>query len=329
MTVVPSARVAIIMRTRNRSLLLDRAIRDVLAQSFTDWLLVLVNDGGRTSEVDPVVEKYRDDLGDRVLVIHHEVGRGMEAASNAGIKASDSEYIAVHDDDDKWHPDFLARTVAHLEATDDAGAAVRTEIVYERIVGESVEEISREIFCADVRAITLFDTLRHNRCVPISLLYRRALHDEVGYFDEDLDVVGDWEFQLRVLQSHRIGFIDGEPLAFWHQRRESTGDLGNSVIVSDTAHQDFDRDVREKHLRSYVSESGLGALLYITKHQDREAHHFHNRQNYSEGLLRELIDRSARSEERLRLLEEAISDASLVSLLRRRYRRLKDRLLQR
>lgn len=329
MTVLPSARVAIVMRTRNRSLLLDRAIRDVLAQSFTNWLLVLVNDGGRTSEVDPVVEKYSSELGDRVLVIHHEHGRGMEAASNAGIKASGSEYIAVHDDDDKWHPDFLASTVAHLDATDDAGAAVRTEIVYERIVGGAVEEISREIFCPDVRAITLFDTLRHNRCVPISLLYRRSLHEEVGYFDEDLDVVGDWEFQLRVLQSHRIGFIDSEPLAFWHQRRESTGDLGNSVIVSDTAHQDFDRDVREKHLRSYVSEAGLGALLYITKHQDREAHHFHNRQDYSEGLLRELIDRSARAEERLRLLEEAISDASLVSLLRRRYRRAKDRLLKR
>src|SRR5919112_1932342 len=107
MTVMPSARVAIVMRTRNRSLLLDRAIRDVLAQSFTDWLLVLVNDGGRTGEVDPVVEKYSSELGDRVLVIHHEVGRGMEAASNAGIKASGSEYIAVHDDDDKWHPDFL------------------------------------------------------------------------------------------------------------------------------------------------------------------------------------------------------------------------------
>ncbi|MDQ0620072.1 glycosyltransferase family 2 protein [Arthrobacter globiformis] len=64
MTVTPSARVAIVMRTRNRSLLLDRAIRDVLAQSFTDWLLVLVNDGGRTSEVDPVVEKYSDELGE-------------------------------------------------------------------------------------------------------------------------------------------------------------------------------------------------------------------------------------------------------------------------
>ncbi|MBP3036083.1 glycosyltransferase family 2 protein [Arthrobacter sp. zg-ZUI100] len=314
------------MRTRNRSLLLDRAIRDVLAQSFSDWLLVLVNDGGQRSEVDPVVEKYRPQLGDRLLLLHHEIGRGMEAASNAGIRASASQYIAVHDDDDQWHPEFLTRTVNHLETTTDAGAAVRTEIVYERIDGGDIVEVSREIFCPDIRAITLFDTLRHNRCVPISLLHRRSLHETVGYFDEDLDVVGDWEFQLRVLQAHTIGFIDGEPLAFWHQRRESSGDLGNSVIVSDTAHHDFDRNVRDKHLRNYVSEAGLGALLYLSKYQDQEANHFHDRQNYSEGLLRELVDRSGRTEERLRLLEESISDASFVSLVRRRYRRMKDRL---
>lgn len=328
-TVKPSASVAIVMRTRNRPLLLDRAINDVLGQSFTEWILVIVNDGGSADTVDKMVDRYRMALDGRIHVLHNEVGKGMEAASNAGIKAVESEFIVVHDDDDKWHPEFLARTVASLRGSDASGTAVRTEIVYERILGDTIEEISREIFAPDVRDITLLDTLRYNRCVPISLLYRRSLHEAVGYFDEDLDVVGDWEFQLRVLQAHRIDFLDSAPLAFWHQRRESTGDLGNSVIVSDTAHQDFDRKVREKHLREHVSEAGLGALLYLTKHQDREANHFHDRQTYSEGLLRELIEQSARTEERLRLLEESISDASLVSLVRRRYRQFKHRHLRR
>jgi hypothetical protein len=135
----------------------------------------------------------------------------------------------------------------------------------------------------------------------------------VGHYDETLDVVGDWEFQLRMLQRRTIGFIDGEPLLFWHQRRETTRDLGNSVIVADSAHQTFGRAVREKHLREHVSEVG----------------HFHDRQPYSEGLLGELVESSARKEERLRSLEEAINDASLASLLRRRYRRAKDRLRKR
>lgn len=322
MATEPPASVAVIMRTRNRVLLLDRAVQDVLAQTFTDWLLVIVNDGGEASEVDAVVARYREGLAGRVIVVHHEVCGGMEAASNAGIGAADSEFITVHDDDDTWHPDFLKRTTDHLRTTGDAGVAVRTEIVYERIEKNRIDEIGREIFQPDIRAITLFDAIRYNRCVPISLLYRRSVHDSVGYYDENLDVVGDWEFQLRLLQGHRIGFIDGEPRAFWHQRRDATGDLGNSVWVRDAAHEIFDRNVREGHLRSYVSEAGLGALLYLTKHQDQEADHFHRRLTYSEGLLRELIERTAR-------LEEAISDASLVSLLRRRYRRAKARLTKR
>ncbi|WP_211879557.1 glycosyltransferase family 2 protein [Pseudarthrobacter albicanus] len=318
--------VAIIMRTRNRAVLLDRAVRDVLAQTFTNWMLVVVNDGGNASEVDSVIERHRRHLDGRVRILNHQVSRGMEAASNAGIAGSESEFIAIHDDDDTWHPDFLQRTVDHLRTADDAGVGVRTEIVYERLEEDLIQEVSREIFEPEVRAITLFDTLRSNRCVPISLLYRRSVHDSVGYYDEDLDVVGDWEFQLRMLQGHHLGFIDGAPLAFWHQRREATGDLGNSVIASDFAHLNFDRTVREKYLRNYAAEVGLGGLLYLTKHQDAEIEHFHRRQTYSEGLLRELIERSARTEERLRSLEESISDASLVSFLRRRYRRAKDRL---
>ena len=326
-SVLPS--VAIIMRSRNRSVLLDRALRDVLSQSVTQWTLVVVNDGGDRQEVDPVVDRYRSQLGDRILVIHHDTALGMEAASNAGIKASDSEFIAIHDDDDEWHPAFLERTLAYLHQHDDAGVAVRTELVYERIADGKIEEISREIFQPQLQSVTLFDTLRHNRCVPISVLYRRSVHDQIGFYDESLSVVGDWEFQLRLLQRHTLGFLGEEPLAFWNQRKEATGDLGNSVITGDAEHKRLDLMVRELHLKEHVGESGLGSLLYQTAYQQREFDLLHERHNYSEDLLRQIFESNNRLTERVQLLEEAVNDASLVSLVRRRYRRLKHRLLRR
>ncbi|MHA7275513.1 glycosyltransferase family 2 protein [Arthrobacter sp. HLT1-21] len=329
MTTASPASVAIIMRSRNRSLLLDRALRDVLNQTVSDWTLVVVNDGGDRAEVDPVVDRYRAQLGGRVQVIHHDAALGMEAASNAGIRATDSEFIAIHDDDDEWHPAFLERTLAHLAQHDDAGVAVRTEIVYERILDGTIEEVGREIFLPEMRSVTLFDTLRHNRCVPISVLYRRSIHDQIGYYDESLSVVGDWEFQLRLLRHHTLGFLGAEPLAFWNQRREATGDLGNSVIIDDADHKLLDRKVREQHLKEYAGRSGLGSLLYQTAYQQREFDHLHERQNYSEDLLRQILDANRQLSERMRVLEEAISDASLVSLARRRYRRLKDRVTRR
>jgi hypothetical protein len=84
--------------------------------------------------------------------------------------------------------------------------------------------------------------------------------------------------------------------------------------------------VRERHLNEYVATHGLGALLYLAGAGKEQADHLHQRLNYSEELLHDLQFRAGRMEESLRNLEAAVSDASLVSLLRRRYRRLKDRL---
>jgi len=140
-------------------------------------------------------------------VLHDEESVGKEAGSNQGIQASSSAYVGIHDDDDSWHPNFLARTVAHLERESDAGVAVRTEIVWEQVAGDKIVELGCETFGPDIHEFTLFELIRHNRVVPISMLYRRSVHDEIGYYREDLGEVGDWEFNLRLAVGHRLGFL--------------------------------------------------------------------------------------------------------------------------
>lgn len=263
--------VVVVMRTRDRPLLLARALADVCAQTFPDWHVVVVDDGGDAAEVDRLVKECPGLTG-RVTVLHNAVTRGMEAASNQGVGALDAEFVAIHDDDDTWHPAFLERTVAHLRTTDDVAVAVRTEIVWESIDGDVVEERGREVFHPDVHSFTLFDLLRTNRFVPISLLYRRRLHEDIGPFREDLPVVGDWEFHLRLAQSgHAVGFLDGEPLAFWHQRPEAGGTDANSVFDRSDEHLGHDLEVRDAALRDYVRQHGAGGLLYVTKYFQRES----------------------------------------------------------
>lgn len=322
---VGPAEVAIITRTKNRPVLLRRAVQDVLAQKFSNWHLIIVNDGGEVAEVDAIVAAATG-LNNRVTVLHHARSLGMEAASNAGIESSESEFLSIHDDDDTWHPEFLAQTVEYLRTHDDAGVGVRTEIVLEEIDGSRIEETGRVLFAEDVSSLVLGDALRYNRCVPISLLYRRDVHTLVGGYDETLNAVGDWEFLLRLLQQHTLGFIDGEPLAFWHHRHGAQGTEGNSVLTGKEEHQRFDKLVRDRYLQDYVKQHGLGGVLFLAGEGKAQADHLHQRLNYSEELLHELRERAIRSEERMTALENSISDASLVSLLRRRYRRLKGRL---
>ena len=329
LTALPSATVAIIMRTKNRTLLLNRGISDVLKQTYADWVLLIVNDGGSPRPVDDLVAKYSEEARGRIHVVHNPSSLGMEAASNAGIRATDSTFLAIHDDDDEWRQDFLQSTVACLKGSDDQGVMVRTDIVYERIIGDRIEIVGREPFAADVSEITLFDLLRHNRGVPISFLYRRSVHEHIGYYNESLPVVGDWEFHLRFASRFTVHFMEGEARAYWNQRREATGDMGNSVIARGEDHRKYDLQVREQYLKDYVESYGVGALLYLTKLQDRQSHEFHVRADQAERKLEEIIDVMHRQNARLERLEAAISDASLVSLLRRRYRRIKERVFHR
>ena len=253
------------MRTKDRPLFLARALGDVFAQTYQGFQVVVVNDGGRPEEVDAVLARLPEKFRARVSLVNHVHSQGMEAASNAGIKSYDSEYISIHDDDDLWHPEFLQRTVDHLKNCSDAGVVARTNIRYEEIVGDEIRETGSEPFWADIQQISLGEMLQVNRAVPISFLYRRSLHEELGYYDERMVVCGDWEFNLRVLSRHPVGFLDGEPLAFWSQRPAAGGADANSIFDKAEDHRRFDRLVRDEYLRRDAANGGLGTLLEVSR----------------------------------------------------------------
>lgn len=256
--------VSIVMRTKDRPVLLKRAIADVARQLFADWELIIVNDGGDPAVVDNLVARAESALAGRARVLHNTTSLGMEHASNAAIEASSGEFVCIHDDDDTWHPTFLQRTVATLRDNPQlGGVAVRTEIILERIVGQRVEEIGREAAWPDIHQFSLTELMSQNIAVPIGCLYRRCVIDELGGFRSDLPVVGDWEFHLRLAVAYDVAYLDGVPLAFWHQRRSQGGVLGNSVFAGADDHAYFDLKVRDEYLRDYAAKNGVGALLFI------------------------------------------------------------------
>lgn len=84
-TTTTHATVAVVMRTKNRLLLLHRALSSVLFQTHTAWHLYLVNDGGNQPELERTLALYRPLFGNRLSVLHHSTSQGMEAASNAAL----------------------------------------------------------------------------------------------------------------------------------------------------------------------------------------------------------------------------------------------------
>jgi glycosyltransferase involved in cell wall biosynthesis len=244
--------VSILMRTKNRPLMLPRALRSVLSQSFRNWHLCLVNDGGDAAAVARAVGEQSAALDGRITLIHHAESLGMEAASNRALEAAEGEFIVTHDDDDTWHPDFLARAVGFLSAPANAayvGVVTDSRIVWERIVGDQIIEDEQEPFPSHGTNIELRRVLGGNSFPPISLLLRRAAVLRVGAFNADMPVLGDWEFNLRAMALGDFGFI-GEPLAYYHQRREPCEpDYGNTVIAGTADHQRYDVLLRNSIIR--------------------------------------------------------------------------------
>lgn len=281
-----TGRVAVVVRTKDRPQLLRRALADVDAQTFTDYVVVVVNDCGEPAAVDAVVAAAPAGVRGRTVVLHRTASTGMESASNAGLAATASEFCCIHDDDDLWEPGFLERTVAYLDAHPTIPmVAVRVVIRFEKEVDGVLVETDRVPLFGDLAGITIQDLLVTNRVVPIGLLYRRSLHDDVGGYDESLPVVGDWDFNVRVAARYEIGLLD-EPLAYWCQRPTASGAAANSVFGSHDRHRAFDLKIRAEAIRDHLAQGASLAPYYFQAHLAREVmRHVDQRLDHLETMV--------------------------------------------
>jgi len=232
--------VAIITRTQNRPLLLRRCIRSVLAQTFDDWVQVVVNDGGNPKDVARVVEEFRPAHNGRIVVYNHVKSRGMEAASNTGIKRSRSRYVAFLDDDDTWDEKFLAEMTAALETASETivkGVVCQTGIVKETIEHGEIAQETPIPFNTNLRSIQLSELIRANRFTNNAFLYERDVYQKIGMYKENMEALGDWEFNIRFFLNYDAVVIPKQ-LAHWHWRMgvAAPADV-NSVHAAKDPHQ--------------------------------------------------------------------------------------------
>ena len=268
-------RVAVIMRTKDRPLLLMRAIDSVINQTFSDWVLIVVNDGGNPAPVRQLLDERRAALEGRFMLINNPTSTGMENASNAGIANSASEFVVIHDDDDSWDPCFLERCVTHLDVVSPeiGGVVTHATVIIEEILdGGSVIERDRFPY-KNIEAVDLPKLIVENQFPPISFLFRRSVINVVGHFDGKLPVLGDWDFHLRVAKRFQIDVVQ-EPLALYHHRVKNTdGDYGNTVVAGEGRHRVQRSYFINEHMRNAIDgaarEGGFsdGEMLLLGEFQ--------------------------------------------------------------
>ena len=183
----PPPLVTVLLPTYNRRAFLPAAIRSIRDQTFQDWRLLVVNDGGE--DVSDVVAGF----GDPRIEWHDRPHLGKAAALNYGLGLVRSKYVAYMDDDDLVFPDHLAELVAFAERED-------AEFVYsdtwEVQIAPDGREIRRRI---ENEADVSFDDIRfHNRINHKQILHTKRLADEAGPYDERLRILIDYDYIRRL-----------------------------------------------------------------------------------------------------------------------------------
>jgi glycosyltransferase involved in cell wall biosynthesis len=196
--------VSVIIPVYNRPAELRRAIRSVLAQSYADFELIVVDDAS-SENIAAVVE----DIGDsRVRLIHKTVNQGAASARNTGIEAATGRWVAFLDSDDEWLPHKLERQVERL-----AGRPGGARICCSGYVILHIQERrAREFRPSDWHGTARQLVWGCNLSPGSTLVAERACFDQIGLFDVTLRRFEDWDWLLRYLRHYPIS-IEPDVLA--------------------------------------------------------------------------------------------------------------------
>tara|TARA_B100000378_G_scaffold23137_1_gene17858 strand:- start:135 stop:1124 length:990 start_codon:yes stop_codon:yes gene_type:complete len=207
-------KISVVMPVYNVQAYVAEAIQSVLAQTFTDFELIVVDDGGQDGSME-IVHSFYDN---RIRIVT-QANRGLAGARNSGIAAACAPYIALLDSHDRWHPDKLGLHYLHLTSDRSIGVSFSGSRMIDQVGNELAVSMHPKL--TDIRPE---DILRRNPVGNGSTpVLRRTAIDAAMYshaqepwrkcwFDESLRQSEDIDLWLRLSAAHGVRFegIAGE-----------------------------------------------------------------------------------------------------------------------
>jgi glycosyltransferase involved in cell wall biosynthesis len=202
--------VSVIMPTYNRVAEIKGSIQSVLDQSFKDFELVIVNDGG-TDAVKEVVDSFGSK---KIKYYKLERNKGLSGALNEGILKAEGKYIAYLDDDDVFYSNHLSNLVAFIDRHPDYDYVYSNAWWCEgETKGGVYVEISRRLLERRPKRFSRQLLFNNNYISTLNILHRKDCFTKAGFFNEDLGMLMDWELWIRFAHEYnfcQLNDITGE-----------------------------------------------------------------------------------------------------------------------
>jgi glycosyltransferase involved in cell wall biosynthesis len=191
--------ISVVIPFFNRKTLICRAIDSVLEQTYTNFELILVDDAS-TDDSNSVINQYYDK---RISLIKRIQNGGAGAARNTGIRAAQGEYIGFLDSDDTWLPSKLEMQLSLLEEQPYDCPGVICDFAI-------IEKQSQRNLSPFNGSQTLLRQLEWGCAFSpgSTLLVRKHVFSDIGYIDESLKRLEDWEWLIRYAMKYNFACLN-------------------------------------------------------------------------------------------------------------------------
>ncbi len=241
--------VSVIIPTYNVCKFIDKTLDSVLTQTYSDFEVIVVDDGS-TDQTVSIIKQYCGKHPEKIRLILKE-NSGPGSARNVGIRAAAGEYIAFIDADDLWLPQKLEKQIAYFKTQSSEVGLVYTDA--RKFDDDGIWVLPEKYRRKRSEGWIYKELLKRNMIPNQSVIARKKCFDDVGLFDESLELIEDHDMWLRIAMKYKIVFLD-EVLSLYREQSQ-----GRSKKVETTIKRS--NGVIEKHLKMAEGNSELEDLL--------------------------------------------------------------------
>jgi glycosyltransferase involved in cell wall biosynthesis len=243
---------SVVIPTHNRARLLERALRSVSSQTFTDFEAIVVDDGSTDATQQTLASRRPFPF----RVVTHERARGVAAARNRGVAEAAGEFVVFLDDDDELHPNALRRIHERTSAS-------RLDFLWGGRMIRELDSRGRLVATRQDDWSTVPYTVRGSGVLPYVLetaassafAIRRAVLGAIGGFDEQLPASEDRDLFIKLARANFVGAALPRTII-------DVNETYNSLSRNTDVHSRFEPDLKviAKH-RGYLERPEHKAFL--------------------------------------------------------------------
>ncbi|MBL6621960.1 MAG: glycosyltransferase [Rickettsiales bacterium] len=191
--------VSVIIPNYNRKLIINKAIKSVLEQSYNNIELIIIDDGSIDNSYEYLKDKYQQEKRIILLKITHS---GVSAARNKAIKIAKGKWIAFLDSDDFFHLDKISKQIKYLQENPNYKICHSEEIWFKNQVRINPKKkhlkIGGDIFKRSVELCSISIS---------TVIIHQDIIEDIGLFDENLPACEDYDYWLRVTAKYKTLFL--------------------------------------------------------------------------------------------------------------------------